>query len=67
MALAADNKQASTEIQRTWKDYTNMEFFMESEDERRESDMREAFEYWRKVRPEVVKSKNGTLHIKGLL
>lgn len=70
LSIAGDNKDLVSTIQRAWRDYANLELFMESEDERRETDLREAFEFWKKVRPEAVKDKNGSvksIKLKGLL
>ena len=65
-AVGGESKEWSSAISRIWSDYVNMEFFLEGADDEREADMKNQFEYWTKVKPVIVKDKDGKLSVKGL-
>jgi len=68
MALAVANLSKSPqktldEILRTWNDYVNQELYLEAVNEQQETDMREEFEFWRKISPKVNIRKDGGLEL----
>jgi hypothetical protein len=62
-----DNDKWAKEVSSVFGNYVNLELFLEGEVEKQERDMQREFEYWKTVKPTVVKGKDGSLSVKGIL
>jgi len=62
-----NNDKWGKEVSSVFSNYVNLELFLEGEVEKREMDMQKEFEYWKTIKPTVVKGKDGALSVKGIL
>lgn len=65
-SLAKDPKPLLDAISSTWNDYVNMEMFQENITAQKEQDMREEYDFWKKVKPKINIGKDGKLSVSGL-
>ena len=66
MLAAAGQTEVVNSISSLWNNYVNLETFLEDEVKQREIDMQEEYQYWAKVKPQLVKDKDGKYLITGL-
>ena len=63
---AAGQKEIVNTISSMWNNYVNLETFLEDETKQREIDMQEEYQYWAKVKPQLVKGQDGKYTVTGL-